>query len=176
MATRHQNGNPGRFRDAVVGPVLDVGEQDDLALNRRESGQCRQESSAEVGALERSNGRVLVFGRHSLVQRDEPASSNGSQSIQGLAVYDREKPGGELCRLPAGGELLVSVHEGLLGDVVRFGGVAEESEGAREGGAAVAADQYRERVFRSRQRAVYQLFVGQLGGHADNRTPAGDGT
>lgn len=77
--------------------------------------------------------------------------------------------------MSAGGELVVGVHEGLLRDVVGLGGVAEDGEGARECGAAVASDQRRERVVISREGAVYQLFVGQLGGHAIYRTPVWDG-
>ena len=173
MATRHENRNTNRLRDPVVGPMLDVGQQYDLALNRGKAGERRQQSSAKVGALQHADRRIRVLRRHRVVERDESAAPNGAQSIQRLAVYDREQPSGEPRRLSAGGELFVGVHEGLLRDVVRFGGVAEEGEGAREGGAAVASHQHRERVFCSRQRAVYQLFVGQLGGHADNRTPAG---
>ena len=87
---------------------------------------------------------------------------------------DREQPGGEPVGLPAGRELLVCVHEGLLRDVVGVSGVAEDGEGTRERGAAMPSHQRLERVRLTCQRAFNQCLVGLLGGHAVNRTPAGD--
>ena len=89
---------------------------------------------------------------------------------------DCEQPGGESRGVATRGELLVGVHEGLLRNVIGVGGVAEDGEGARERGAAVATHQHRERVLFSGQRAVNQVFVGQLGRHVGNRTPVGGET
>jgi len=170
MATRHENRNAGGLCNAIVRPVLDVGEEDDLALNRRQSRERREESSAEVCALERAD-RLGRLARQGLVDRHEAAPTNRAESVQGLAMDDGEQPGGKAGRVSAGGKLVVGVHEGLLRDVVGLGGVAEDGERARECGASVASHKRRERVVISRECAEYQLFVGQLGGHAICRTP-----
>ena len=165
MAARHEDRHSRRLRDTVVRPVLDVGEEDDLALNRREARQGRQEPCAQVGALELADGRIGSLGRDGLVERHEPAATDGPEAVQGLAVDDREQPRGKARWVAAGGELLVGVHEGLLRDVVGLGRVAEEAEGARERGAAVSPHEYRERVLFAREGPGNQLFVGQVGCH-----------
>jgi len=78
---------------------------------------------------------------------------------------DREQPGGESIGAAAGGEPLEGVHEGLLRDVVGIRRVAEHAKGAREGGAAVASYERRERVVLPSQRSVNQLFVARFNGH-----------
>ena len=89
-------------------------------------------------------------------------------------MHDREQPGDEPVGLPAGRELLVCVHEGLLRDVVGVSGVAKNGERTRERGAAMPSHERLERLLLTRQRALNQDFVGLLSGHAVNRTPAGD--
>jgi hypothetical protein len=59
MATRHEDGNAGRLSDAIVRPMLDVSEQDDLALDRRQARERGEQSSAEVGAFQVSHRRVV---------------------------------------------------------------------------------------------------------------------
>ena len=176
MATRHEDGNAGGRGDAIVRPVLDVGEEDDLALDGRETRQRGEDPSAQVRALERLDRRVSVRRGNRFVERNESPPTDGAKAVQGSAVDDGEQPGRETRGLPAGGELFVGVHEGLLRDVVGVGRVTEDGERAREGGAAVTSYQRRERVLDARQRAVNQLFVGQLGRHVGNRTPIGDET
>ena len=173
MATRHENGNARGLGDAVVRPVLDVGQENDLALDGREAGERGEELSAEVGTLERAEGRVPMLRGERFVERHEPASLDRAEAVQRAAVDDSEQPGGESGWLATRRELFVGVHEGLLRDVVGVGGVAKDGEGARERGTTVSTHQCRERVLCPRQRLVNQRFVGQLGRHVPNRTPAG---
>jgi len=156
--------------------MLDIGQENDFALNGRDLIECFEQSRAQVSALEVASGRVVLVRGNGVVQRHETPATDGAQSVQRSSVDDRKQPGRESGGLAAGGELFVGVHEGLLRDVLGVGGVAEDGEGAREGGAAVSTHQVRERVLFSRQRAVNQLFVAQLDRHVGNRTPAGDET
>jgi len=146
MATRHQNGNPRRLGDAIVRPVLDVGQQHDLALNRREACEGREQLCAKIGALERANGRVILPRGECVVERHEPAPTNGAEAIERAAVHDGEHPRREPRRLPTCRKLFVGMHEGLLRDVVGVGGVAKDGEGAGERGPPVPTHQCRERV------------------------------
>ena len=154
--------------------MFHVGKQNDLSLNRRELRERRKQSSPKIGPLELLNGRVGSLGRKCVVEGNEPLPANRAKAIERPAMHDREQPGGEPVGLPAGRELLVCVHEGLLRDVVGVSGVAKDGESTRECGAAMPTHQRLERVLLTRQRALNQDFVGQLGGHAVNRTPAGD--
>ena len=157
-------------------PVLDVGKQDDLTLDRREASERREQSRAEVGAFEIVAGRVSAIRGHGVLERDEAAAPDGSKPVQRPSVHNGEEPRREPGGLTAGGELFVGVHEGLLRNVVGLGGVTEDGERARECGAPVPAHQIRKRVLFSRQRAVNEVFVALLGRHASKGTPAGDET
>jgi hypothetical protein len=86
-------------------------------------------------------------------------------------VHDGEEPGRKSVWLTAGSELLICVHEGLLRDVIGVGGVAKDGESTRERGPSMPTHQRFERVLFTRQRARNKYFVGQLDGHAVNRTP-----
>ena len=174
MAARHDDGDAGGGGDAVVRPVLDVRQQHDLTLNRGEPRERREELCTQVGALQRLNGRVPARGGNCLIERNESAAADRSKPVERASLDDREQPGGESIGVSAGGELLEGVHEGLLRDVVGVGGVAEDAEGAREGGAAVAPYQRRERLVFSGQSSMNQLLVAQFGGHVVNGTPVGD--
>ena len=147
--------------------MFHVGKQNDLSLNRRELRERRKQSSPKIGPLELLNGRVGSLGSKCVVEGNEPLPANRAKAIERPAMHDREQPGGEPVRLPAGRELLVCVHEGLLRDVVGVGGVAEDGEGTRESSAPVATHQTGERVLLSRQRSLYQLFVARLGCHVE---------
>ena len=174
MTARHDDGDAGRGGDAVVRPVLDVCQQYDLTLNRSEPRERREEPCAQVGALQRLNGRVAARGRNCLIERNESAAADRSEPVERASLNDHEQPGGESVGVSAGGELLEGVHEGLLRDVVGVGRVAEDGEGAREGGAAVASYQRRECLVFSGQSLVDQLLVAQFGGHVICMTPDGD--
>ena len=156
--------------------MFDVGEQNDLALNRRKLRQRRKQSRANIGPLQIHNGCVGSLGGKCVVERNEPLAANGAETVERPSMHDREQPGGEPVRLPAGRELFVCVHEGLLRDVVGVGGVAKDGECTRERGAAMPTHQRLERMLLPRQRALHQYFVGLLDGHAGNRTPVGDET
>ena len=174
MAPRHEYRNPCRRRDLVVRPVFDVGQQHYLALNRRELSERRKQPSAKICSLESPNRRIRPLGRQRLLERNESLAPNRPNSVERPPMHDREQPRCEPIRLSAGSELFVCVHEGLLRDVVGVSGVAKNGESTRERGAAMPTHQRLERVLFTRQRALNQYFVGQLGGHAVNRTPAGD--
>ena len=174
MAARHDDRDARRRGDAVVRPVLDVRQQHDLPLNRGEPRERREEPGAQVSALQRLDGCVAARGGDFLVERNEVLPADRSEPVERASLDDREQPGGESIGVPAGGELLEGVHEGLLRDVVSVGGVAEDAEGAREGGAAVASYQRRERVVFPGQGSVNQLVVAQFGGHVIRMTPDKD--
>ena len=174
MATRHENRNPGCRRDPVVRPVLDVGEQNDLALNRRELRERRKQSRPKIGSLEVLHGSFGSLRWKAVLEWNEPLPTDRPKTVERPSMDDREQPRGKPVGLPAGRELLVCVHEGLLRDVVGVGGVAKDGERTRERGAAMPTHQRLERMLLPRQRAMNQDFVGLLGGHAVNRTPAGD--
>ena len=89
MAARHENRNPDRPGDAVVRPVLDVGEKDDLALNRREPAERGEKSRAEIGALQFANGDVGTIDGHAVVERHESSPPNRAQSIERSAMDNR---------------------------------------------------------------------------------------
>ena len=63
MATRHEYGNACRRCNAVVRPVLDIGEQYDLALDRRQARERGEQAGSEIGALEVTPRRVTVRRR-----------------------------------------------------------------------------------------------------------------
>lgn len=174
MATRHDDGDTGRSSDTVVRPVLDLGQQHDLALNRGEAREGRDEPGAEIGALQRLNGRVAALRGNTFIEWSEALATNRSEPVERASLDDREQPDRESIRVSAGGELLEGVHEGLLRDIVGVGGVAEYTEGARERDAAVASYQRRERLVFSGQSSVNQLLVGQFGGHVIRMTPDKD--
>lgn len=174
MAARHDDGDSRRRGDAVVRPVLDVRQQHDLTLNRREPRERREEPGTQVGALQCLDGRVAARRGDCFVERHESSPADRSEPVERASLDDREQPGGESIGVSAGGELLEGVHEGLLGDVVGIGGVAEDAEGARESGAAVASYQCRERVVLPGQSSLNQLLVAQFGGHVICMTPDGD--
>ena len=155
-------------------PVLDVGEQNDLSLNRRELRERRKQSSPKIRAFEVLYGHFGSLGGKRFVEWNESLAADRAKAVERPPMDDREQPGGEPVGLPAGRELLVCVHEGLLRDVVGVGGVAKNGESTRERSAAMPTHERLERVLLTRQRAMNQDFVGQLGGHAVNRTPAGD--
>lgn len=155
-------------------PVLDVSEQYDLTLNRRERAKGGKESRAQIRALEITNRRIGPICGDRFVERHEAPTSVTAKSVQRSSVNDREEPRSESVGAAAGGELFVGVHEGLLRDVVGVGGITEDGESARERGTPIATHQLRKRVLFSRQCAVNQFFVGRLGRHLGNRTPARD--
>ena len=171
MATRHEDGNAGRLSDTIVRPKLDIREQNDLALDRRQACERGEQSRAEVSAFQVADGGVAWRSGDRFIERNEPPAADRARAIERPAMDDGEEPGGESGWLPARGQLVVRMHEGLLRDVVRLGGVAKDGEGASEGSAAMPAHQRRERVLDSRQRTVDQLLVAQLGRHVMNRTP-----
>ena len=157
-----------------MGPLFDICQQDDLSLDGRQRRQGREEPRSQVGSLEVGDRCLRPVGGERFVERLDTAPSLAAEPVERSAVDDREQPGGKSFRVPAGGELLVRVHERLLRDVLGVSGVGEDGEGARERGTAVSPHQPRERGLLSRQGAVNQLFVGRLGRHVGNRTPAGD--
>ena len=167
----HQHRDPGGFGDPVVGPVFDVGEQNDLALDGCEPSQRGEEAQAQVGSLELSDGRVAPGGGDGLVEWNESPATDGASAVQRAPVGDREEPGRKARGLAAGGELFEGVHEGLLGNVIRLGWIAQDGERPGESGAAIPADQHRERVLFSRQCPVNQLFVRRFGRHVETETP-----
>ncbi len=120
------------------------------------------------------DGRVAPRRRYRFVEPDKALAPDRSEPVERASLNDREQPGRESIGVSAGGELLEGMHEGLLRDVVGVGGVAEDAEGTRERGAAVASYQRRERLVFSGQSSVNQLLVAQFGGHVVIGTPVGD--
>jgi hypothetical protein len=49
-------------------PVLDVGKEDDLTLDRREARERREQSRAEVGAFELVAGRVSAIRGNGVIE------------------------------------------------------------------------------------------------------------
>jgi len=173
MATRHDDGDASRRGNTVVRPVFDVRQQHDLSLNRGEPRECGEEAGAQVGALQCPDGCVTAGGGQLVIDRDETPPAYRSQSVERSSLDDREQPGAESIGVSAGGELLEGVHESLLRDVVGIRGVPKDAEGPREGSAAVASYERRERVVLASQCSVNQLVVARFGGHVANETPAG---
>jgi len=172
MAAGHDDGDARGRGNAVVRPVLDVRKQHDLTLNRGEPRECREQTGAQVGALQCPDRCVAACGWNLLIERDESPPADRSQPVERPPLDDREQPGGESIGVSAGGELLEGVHEGLLRDVVGVRGVAKDAEGARQRCAAVASNQRRERVVLPSQCSANQLVVARFGNHVVNETPA----
>ena len=63
-------------------PVLDVGEQNYLSLNRRELRERRKQSSPKFGPVEVPNGHVGSFGRKGFLEWNEPLTTYRPQPIE----------------------------------------------------------------------------------------------
>lgn len=134
--------------------MLDVGEKNDLALNRFEARERSEQTGSQVRALELLQGTGALLRSEVGVERNSATSSDRAKSIERTPVNDREQPGGEPLGLAAGRELLVRVHECLLRDVVGVGWVTDDGQGACERGPAMSPHQHLERVLSPRQRSV----------------------
>lgn len=82
MPTRHDDGNAGRLGDAIVRPVLDVREQDDFPLDRRQARERGQESSAEVGAFQLADGGVASRSGERFIEWNEAAPTDRARSVE----------------------------------------------------------------------------------------------
>ena len=62
--------------------MLDVGQQNDLPLNRRELRERRKQAGAQIGSLELANRSVGAVCRQRLLEWNESLASNRAQPIE----------------------------------------------------------------------------------------------